>query len=470
VSSNKPQEDPIVPLVRHVHQTRFADLPRAVVDKTKLAILDSIAVTLAGSSAPGVLPLLSELREWGGRPQSRVAVFGGKLAAHDAALANATMAHALEIDDAHYPAIVHPTTPTLWPALALADARGGLSGAELLTAVALGVDVMARIALAAPRTLDLGYHSELYAVFGAAATSGKILDLDEQQLQDAFGIAFPQAAASVQAGIDGALVKRLQLGLNAANGMKAASLARRGISGVSKVLDGSYGVYRLFNHSGCDAQTLLDGLGDRFLGAELSMKLYPSSRCSHAAIEGTLELVALHDLRPQDVARVRVEVQEGCFKREQRPYDPRPGSAQVAAQFSIDYNVAAAILWREVFVAQTLDQATLDPQAIDLARRVSIHRNTTEPGNSPYLPVNICIELKDGTELRTTVRELRGSPSRPLGWSEVLSERLERCVPFAARPLSDGAVEGIESFVRRLEEQPDVRPLLDWIASGEERP
>lgn len=107
-----------------------------------------------------------------------MAVFGQRLPAYHAVLANVMMCHALEIDDSHYPAIVHPTAPMLWAGLATAEQVGGVSGREFMTAVVLGIDAMARIALAAPRTLDNGYHTAIYSGFGAAVTAAKLLKLD----------------------------------------------------------------------------------------------------------------------------------------------------------------------------------------------------------------------------------------------------------------------------------------------------
>jgi 2-methylcitrate dehydratase PrpD len=118
------------------------------------------------------------LKHWGGREEATVALFGDKMPAHHAILANVVMCHALEIDDSHYPAIVHPTAPTLWTGLATAELLGGAHGEEFLCAVALGIDSMARIALGAPATLDNGYHTAIYSGFGAAVTAAKLLKVD----------------------------------------------------------------------------------------------------------------------------------------------------------------------------------------------------------------------------------------------------------------------------------------------------
>lgn len=123
------------------------------------------------------------------------------------------MCHALEIDDSHYPAIVHPTAPTLWSALATTEELGGVRGEDFVCAVVLGIDAMARIALSAPATLDNGYHTAIYSGFGSAVTAGKLKQVSREALRDSLGIVFARAAASVQAGSDGALVKRMQCSL-----------------------------------------------------------------------------------------------------------------------------------------------------------------------------------------------------------------------------------------------------------------
>lgn len=452
--------DLISPLVRNVVSTSFDKLPLEAIAACKASVLDCIAATIAGSSAPGVAETLTQLQFWGGREESTVAIFGNRLPAHNAALVNVLMGHALELDDAHYPAIVHPTTPTLWSALATAEAIGGCSGKRLIEAICSSVDLMCRLALAGPKTIDYGYHTALYSIFGATTASAKLRRLDEQKMHDALGISFAQAAATVQAGIDGALVKRLQPAFNTCNGIKAVLFAQAGITGVSKIISGDFGLYRLFNRGECNEQHLLDGLGSRFLGSELSIKRYPTSRCSHAAIEGTLSLVHKYDLKPHQIAKVVVEVQAGCFKREHRPYDPFTGTPQVAAQFSIDYAVAAALLWRVVFIEQISDKSALDPRAIELSRKVEIRMNERETGPTPYLPVNVTIQLTSGAEMAITVRQLRGSPQDPLTWDEIVVERLERCLPYSAVPIPRKNVIELIKLVENLEHVSDVRALI----------
>lgn len=450
--------DAIEPLIDNILGTTPRDLPVAALEGAKQSILDAFATTFAGSSQPGIAPLLGLLEHWGGREEATVALFGQRLPAHHAVLANVAMCHALEIDNSHYPAIVHPTAPTLWTGLAVAEVAGGASGEDFLCAVVLGIDAMVRIALSCPATLDNGYHTALYSGFGAAVTAAKLLNVDRRVLHDALGITFARAAASVQAGSDGALVKRLQPAFNASDGLKAVQFAQAGITGIRNIMDGQFGVATLFNHAPLDRDSMLGGLGTVYLSSELTTKRYPTSRCAHGPIEGVLELVRRHNIFPDEVVEVRVAVQDSCYKRESKPFDPTEGTPQVKAQFSIDYCVAAAVLWRDVFIAEMEDRRILDPRVLDITRRVRVIRNPVV-GTSQYLPVNVVIETRRGT-FETNVEILKGSPAAPLSWQEILDERLARCLPYSAVRVDPGRISRLVDDCRSLEQLPDVRALL----------
>lgn len=450
--------DAIDPLVENVVNTRFEDIPAATIESVSRSILDALGTTFAGSSAPGVEAVLRTLCGWGGREEAGVALFGYRLPAYHAVLANVLMCHALEIDDSHYPAIVHPTAPTLWAALATAEQVGGAQGKAFLCAVVLGIDTMARIALAAPATLDNGYHTAIYSGFGAAVAAAKLLNADADTLRNALGITFARAAASVQAGSDGALVKRMQPAMNAAEGIKAVQFARAGITGIHNILEGQFGIARLFNHGPLAKAAILERLGTHFLAGELTTKRYPTSRCAHGPIEGTLALVRKHDIGPDEILELRVAVQESCYRRESKPFDPHEGTAQVKAQFSIDYCVAAAALWRDVFVREMQDDCILDPGVLEMTRRVKIVPNA-QKGATQYLPVGVSITTKRG-EFHTNVTSLKGSPEDPLSWDEVIHERVGRCVQYSAVELPRTQIDSLISHCRKLDAMEDVRCLV----------
>ena len=128
--------------------TEYEDLSPKVVEATKKEILDLLGVALGGISQPGATHVCTLMKEWGGKPESSIIGSTLKLPAPNAAQVNATMAHALDFDDVHEAAVMHPGIAAIPVAIAVAEAQQNLSGRELIVATALGVDMMCRLALA----------------------------------------------------------------------------------------------------------------------------------------------------------------------------------------------------------------------------------------------------------------------------------------------------------------------------------
>src|SRR3954470_16037645 len=159
-------DDPAWALAQHVCRTSYADLPASAIESARRDILDTFGCMLGGSGSPGIGELFAVVSRWGGLAESRVLLRGLSLPAPQAALLNASMGHALDFDDTlDTGGSIHPGVSVLGAVLALCDSRGGVTGKDLLTAVALGLDVSCRIALA---TVDRGWHrTAAMGVFGA---------------------------------------------------------------------------------------------------------------------------------------------------------------------------------------------------------------------------------------------------------------------------------------------------------------
>ena len=203
-------DDPALALAQHVCRTSYADLPASAVESARRDILDTFGCMLGGSGSPAIGELFAVVSRWGGLAESRVLLRGVSLPSPQAALLNASMGHALDFDDTlDTGGSIHPGVSVLGAVLSISDSLGNVTGTELLLAVALGLDVSCRIALAS--TVERGWHrTTAMGVFGAAAAAGKLLRLRPEQMLAGFGIAYSQAAGNRQCILDGALSKRLQ--------------------------------------------------------------------------------------------------------------------------------------------------------------------------------------------------------------------------------------------------------------------
>ncbi len=265
-------DDPAEALARHVCRTRYADLPTTAIGSARRDILDTFGCMLGGSGSAGIDALCSVIGYWGGRPESRVLLRGLRLPAPQAALLNASMGHALDFGDTlDTGGSIHPGVSVLAAVLATADTVPRTSGRDVLLAVALGLDISCRVALAS--IVDRGGHrTAAMGVLGAAAAAGKLVGLTEEEMRNAFGIAYSHAAGNRQCILDGALTKRLQAGQAASAGVFAAVLARTGFTGAHNVFNGRFGFFELYQPNGGNSALLVQDLGVAFRGEARSTR------------------------------------------------------------------------------------------------------------------------------------------------------------------------------------------------------
>ncbi len=240
-------------LTAHVMQTDFGDLSPEAVAATKTFCLDTLGVSVAGTSAPYAAEMRLTAAGWGGGPEATVIGMGNSLDAPTAAMINAFHAHSLEFDCVHELAVVHPLTTIQSASLAYAERRGGLSGRDLLVALALGVDVATSIGMAAQSGLRF-FRPATAGIFGATAAVGKLAGLSASQLMNALGLAYAQAAGNMQSHVEGGPALALQMAFAAGGALRAVDLAQADFPGPHDILEGPFGYSRSMKAPGTSNQ------------------------------------------------------------------------------------------------------------------------------------------------------------------------------------------------------------------------
>src|ERR1700674_2054025 len=142
-AADLPIGDVMARLSAYMSQARDRALPDAVLEQAKWHVLDTVAAMVSGSElAPG-RAAITFARAYGGKEVATVVgdtIVCGPL---EAALANGVMGHADETDDS-WPGGWHPGCNVVPAALATGE-QFGMSGSQLVRAVALGYDVGARV-------------------------------------------------------------------------------------------------------------------------------------------------------------------------------------------------------------------------------------------------------------------------------------------------------------------------------------
>jgi 2-methylcitrate dehydratase PrpD len=435
-------------LARFVATLAFEELPAELVDRVKRQFLDVVGVALAGSTEPAVEAVRLLVGEGG-----PAAIWGTarSAASADAALVNATAAHALDFDDMWLPG-AHPSAPIVPAALAVAEERGA-SGQQLIAALVAGYEVMGRLHGAVSGRF--GWHpTGVFGTFGATAAAGRLLELDEEQTAMAFGI-----ASSMAGGIDGhsgTMTKPLHAGLAAQSGVRAAQLAAHGFTASDHVFDGRRSFFESFFPSvAIQSWRLTADLGQTFhlLTPGIGIKMYPAGYYLHQTFEAALHIVTEHGLHADDIAAIRIGTTGSRFDR------PWPRSS-LDAKFSLQYMATAAVLFRRLTVDLFGDAIVASEEVQQVLDRIETYVDPTIPANPDIAHNPVTITVTDGREFRAAVDRPRSHWRYPLpreAWTEKFRANVRGRVAYP---------ESIIDATVVLEELDDVRQVTKLFAAA----
>jgi hypothetical protein len=291
-------------------QARWQSLPDAVRREAARAWLNWVACTVGGSRMPAVDAAVKGLLHMGA---GSVPVLGRveRMSLPDAALLGSLSAAAHTFDDTHLSTITHPTGPVAAALLACAHQLGDIgqpvSGEELLTALAVGIELECRVscAIASGGANQGWYMTGLSGGIGATAAVGRLLKLNSQQMVYAMSLAAMQASGT--RATHGSMAITFVPGIAARDGIVSAYLAAANFSCSAIALDGRNGLLQVLT-AGHDASQIRAELGMRYEMLNNAYKPYPCGIVIHPAIDACLHLVCEQKLHYQDIVRIELRV------------------------------------------------------------------------------------------------------------------------------------------------------------------
>jgi len=450
---------------KNLKNTEFHNLPQKVVDETKKQILDLLGVAIGGYSQRGAKELRELVLDWGGKKESSVIGTLVKVPAPNAAHANATMAHCLDYDDVHEKAVMHSGVVIIPTCLAMAEFKGGFSGKDLITAVALGVDMMCRLALATTpgkSPIELGWHlTTLFGFLGVAGTAARILGLDEEGIVNAIGIAYHQSCGNSQTVKDGALTKRLGPGFAVKGGITAALLAEKGVTGAHNSLEGDYGLYNLYMRGDYGPDILRDALGKRFEGMNVAIKPYPCCRGIHPAIDAALALKNENKIEKEDIKEIIIYVTEAHYSLLCSPEDVKCNPRNpVDAQFSIPWGVATVIANNRVTLDDYTETAIKSDVIKAITKKMHIEKDNGLRRPDKMEPTRVEIRTSEGDKYSKVVEHPLGSLERPMTFEDC-SRKFRDCAKQLGNEKTDKVIEMVGQL-DKLSDIGELFPLLNF--------
>lgn len=450
-----------IELATRITAMRYQDLPTDALYWAKVAIIDTLACALAGANeeAPRIAEKIAST--YGGTGPALLWDTNRRASALDAAIINGTAGHALDYDDVNNTIGGHPSVPIL-PALFALGEMLNASGKDLLLAYITGFETQARIG----RAVNVfhyrkGWHpTATLGVFGAAAASARLLNLDVHQTATALAI-----AASLSSGIKanfGTMTKPLHAGHCSRNGLYAALMAKEGFTASDDALEHKHGFFELFNGAGnYQIENVLQGWADPLdvLAPGIGLKQYPCCASTHSAIDATLVLRERHQLTPENVKHIESITHASALAHTDRP-DPKTA---LDAKFSVQYCVARALMHGAVTFDHFADSALTQPELRALLARIKARPHAHQPKDmSEHYQGIVNITTLDGQRYSARVDQpLRGPQN--LAPPDRLESKFSDC---STRALRRETVPQLLGLLRNFETIPNLRELTSFMAES----
>ena len=441
-------------LARFAVDLNYRRIPKEVIERSKECILDTLAVSLYGSTKPWSRTVSSFIRDCGLRGRSTVLGENFSAQPAQATLANGVMAHAFELDNVRQPgAGVHPGATAFLPAFAMAEEEK-TDGRSLLTAFVAACEVVSRIGVAAGNSLERrGFHAPgLTGTFAAAIAAGRLMKLNEAKMVNALGIAGSYSGGLIEFSRcqEGAMVKRLHLGKAAEGGVTAAILASRGFAGPESVLEGKFGFCQTYSDSP-ELSYLTHRLGREFETMNIGIKRCACHINAHAPIEALQNLRGEIGFNPDEVHEIVVSGIEKLVTHH-AIYKPKD---LMMAQYSIPFCVALSLYFDPTDPESFNEKNLKDKKVLAMMRKVRLEVDHEIEQKGWDRAARVSIALANKQRLSELVIHFKGTPRNPMRQRDVedKARKLTRAI------LSERQLGRLVETVKNLEKIHDVSSI-----------
>ena len=434
----------------------YERIPGDVVAKTKDLMVDWLGSVLAGKGARPVVALEHFAAAMGPATGNAEVIHSGSMTSPlFAALINGAASHVAEQDDVHNGSVFHPAA-VVFPAVLAAAQSERSSGRDVIVAAIAGYEVGIRIGEFLGRSHYKIFHTTGTAgTVAAAAAVSRVLGLDADRTQHAMGSAGTQAAGLWEFLRDAADSKQLHTAKAAADGLLAAYLARDGVTGARRILEGKQGMAAGMS-SDADVSKLVDRLGTRWATVETSFKWHASCRHTHPAADALQSLMARDGLKFGDIAHVTARVHQGAIDVLGSVTNP---TTVHQAKFSMGTVLGLIAVHGAAGLDEFENHALNDGRVRAFRDRVSMVLDREVDAEYPNRWIGkVDVETTDGQVLSARVDVPKGDPGNSLTPDELAAKAI-KLGSFRGAATADETRAGIER-VRSLEAEGPIGTLI----------
>jgi len=448
-------------LAKYAATLSFRDLPPDVIHQTKRVVLDTLGCGIGGYGSESSSIIQELVKELGHPGEATIFGSGLRTSCLNAALANGAMVRYLDYNDTAfilqgetYRTGYHPSE-VIPPILALAE-RQHLSGKDVMTAIVLGYDLSLCFleGVVGPGMEKKGWNGDTRGAYIIPLVAGKMLGLSEIQMENAVGIS---GSCHAVLGIldtpaeEYTMTKNIRFPTMSYAGILAALLAQKGFTGPTTILEGHDGFIEVIMNGEYDPSKLIHIKG-KFAIRETCIKSIIADFSSHGHLTATMTLVKEHDIKPEDVAEVRITTSKRCAEHTGDPVKKYPKNKETADHSSF-YLTAIAIVDRQIGPDQFTPEKFQDPRVRELIDKVIL---MGDPDLDKARPAGISEILTKGNQRYYCRVDYPGGHARnPMTDEEIV----EKFKSMASKYMSDTQMKQVIDTVFELDKLDDIGKL-----------
>ena len=382
---------------------------------------------------------------------------GKKFDQFSSAIIAGTAAHGEDFDDTFEGNPMH-IGASMIPALLAAGQKYNLSGDQILKALAVGSELICRLALVAPTAMhkQCFHPTAVCGTFGVAAGLSSVLGLTEKQMVSALGISGSFTSGIIEYLAEGTWTKRVHPGWAANSGMNATLMAKSDFYGPRTVFEGEHGFFKAFalREIKRDFSHLTDKLGSRWETENLAFKPYACGTMAQPFVDCAIKLKE----KIKDASQIKsitAMVGEGTVHRLWEPSsEKKKPSTPYSAKFSVPYCVAVGFLRGNAGLHEFNEESIKDKTILELANKVDYKIDPENEYPSNYTGTLIC-ETNEGT-VTEHQNCFRGGKKQPLT-SKDFDSKFTKNLEYAK--LNEEQINNIQEFTKSIFNKPDFSKI-----------
>ena len=437
------------------YDLEYKDIPNEVIHKIKLIFMDSLGLIFASRNEDYIKAIKNSFTDIG---NCTVPGHLEKLCPSDAIVLNGTAIHGEDFDDTFEGTPVHVGS-VMCSSLLTAAEYYKLKPKEILKGLAVGSELMCRLALVSPMAIHKqGFHpTAILGAFGASIGISKILKNNVLQTTSSLGIVGSMASGIIEYLAEGTWTKRLHPGWAGASGWKSAHLGKNNFKGPRTVFDGENGVFNSFADSKIipDFKKLTDDLGSYWHTNNLAIKPFACGTMTQPFIDCAIKArEKINDLN--EIKSIICKVGEGTVHRLWEPLsEKRKPTTPYSAKFSVPFCIAVGLYFGKAGLLEFTEEQIRNHKILNLCSKISYE---IDPKNE--YPKNysgeINIILNNSQVIQETQPSLRGGKLFPLAEKEV-EEKFFDNLKFSN--LSSREIDNVKKFFKTFFNDPDFSLL-----------